>query len=46
VTLASIALALKRRPAEFDAMLRDFTRPLSTRFARSATPNAGSNPDG
>ena len=45
VTLASIALALKRRPAEFDAMLRDFTRPLSTRFARSAAHDAGSNPD-
>ncbi|MEO8374334.1 MAG: oligosaccharide flippase family protein [Sphingomonas bacterium] len=46
VTLASIALALKRRPAEFDAMLRDFARPLSTRFSRPAALDAGSNPDG
>ncbi|MEO6217661.1 MAG: oligosaccharide flippase family protein [Sphingomonas sp.] len=46
VTLASIALAVKRRPAEFDAMLRDFARPLATRFARPAALDVGSNPDG
>lgn len=46
VTLGSIALALKRRPAEFDAMLRDFARPLSTRFTRSAALDAGSHTDG
>jgi hypothetical protein len=44
--LASIALAVKRRPAEFDAMLRDFTGPLATRFARAPASDAGSNPDG
>jgi hypothetical protein len=46
VTAASIALALKRRPAEFDAMLRDFTRPLATRLARSVAPDAEGTPDG
>ncbi|GAA0306466.1 hypothetical protein GCM10009087_15500 [Sphingomonas oligophenolica] len=46
VVLAAIALALKRRPAEFDAMVRDFWRPVSMHFARPAPGDAGGNPGG
>ena len=46
VTTASIALALWRRPAEFDAMISDVRRGLMARFAKPVVLDAGSGLDG
>ena len=46
VTASSIALALWRRPAEFDAMIGDVRRGLMSRLTRPVILDAGSGLDG
>lgn len=46
VTASSIALALWRRPAEFDAMISDVRHGLMSRLTRPVTLDAGSGLDG